>query len=322
MRENNDKKYDLTPEEYNKCLTRAEIATFMKGETVEKPISIFVIAQAGAGKTGLRQFVVNEAEDIGKLGSYIEFNPDDISIHHEYYQEILEEFPDESYKILQRFVKPALDNYLRKRAVELRNSIVQEGTFGATQGYIDILEFQKNGGKAAIGKIKDDGTKEIKNIQGNYTIDINILAVDRFESLLSCYEREQYFREAGLPPRVVTMENHDNAYEKLLETVRQVESKKLFDKIRVFKRGYSPEKPELVYINGDNRYVSAVEAIVAERAKNRQELLKNPEKYNQRIEELRKRIKVSGIKEQEERLDNLENAFNNELEKNRESRSF
>ena len=81
-------------------------------------------------------------------------------------------------------------------------------------------------------------------------------------------------------------------------------------------------KPELVYINGDNRYVSAVEAIVAERAKNRQELLKNPEKYNQRIEELRKRIKVSGIKEQEERLDNLENAFNNELEKNRESRSF
>lgn len=65
MRENNDKKYDLTPEEYNKCLTRAEIATFMKGETVEKPISIFVIAQAGAGKTGLRQFVVNEAEDIG-----------------------------------------------------------------------------------------------------------------------------------------------------------------------------------------------------------------------------------------------------------------
>ena len=118
------------------------------------------------------------------------------------------------------------------------------------------------------------------------------------------------------------MENHDIAYEKLLETVRQVESKKLFDKIRVFKRGYSPEKPELVYINGDNRYVSAVEAIVAERAKNRQELLGNPEKYNQRIEELRKRIKVSGIKEQEERLDNLENAFNNELEKNRESRSF
>ena len=50
--------------------------------------------------------------------------------------------------------------------------------------------------------------------------------------------------------------------------------------------------------------------------------MKNPEKYNQRIEELRKRIKVSGIKEQEERLDNLENAFNNELEKNRESRSF
>ena len=57
----------------------------------------------------------------------MEGNATEDYINHEYYQEILEEFPDESYKILQRFVKPALDNYLRKRAVELRNSIVQEG---------------------------------------------------------------------------------------------------------------------------------------------------------------------------------------------------
>jgi len=43
-----DTKYDLTEEEYKKCLTRAEIAVFMKGRPAKNPRSIFVVAQAGA----------------------------------------------------------------------------------------------------------------------------------------------------------------------------------------------------------------------------------------------------------------------------------
>lgn len=171
-------------------------------------------------------------------------------------------------------------------------------------------------------KIKEDGSRETKYVRGDYNIDINILAVDRFESLLSCYEREQYFRESGLPPRVVTVENHDNAYENILETVRAIENKALFDRIRVFKRGYSPDRPELVYVNGDNRYTSSVEAIIAERARNRQELLRNPERYMQRIENLRQRIEKNGIKQQEERLNNLEKMFKNELEKYKENKTL
>ena len=218
--ESNNTKYDLTDEEYNKCLMMAEIATFMKSERAEKPRSIFAVAQAGAGKTGLKSFLINEAQDRGNITSYTEFNPDEIAVYHKYYREILEEFPDSSYKILQRFVQPALDTFLRQRAVELRNNLVQEGTFGSTQGYIQILDFQKNGGKASIGKIRSDGTREEVTVNGNYNIEINVLAVDRFESLLSCYEREQYFRESDLPPRVVTPQNHDYAYHKLLETLR------------------------------------------------------------------------------------------------------
>lgn len=315
MKKNNNK-YDLTQEEYNKCLTMAEIATFMEGETVENPTSIFVVAQPGAGKTGLRSYVVNEAQDSRKLSSYIEFNPDDISIYHKYYQEILEEFPDESYQILQRFVKPALDDYLRQRAVELRNNIVQEGTFGTTNGYINILNFQKNGGNAQIGKLNQNGTRDNKFVEGNYNIDINILAVDRFESLLSSYEREQYFRENGLPPRVVIPEHHDDAYEKMLETIRLVEKKGLFNRIRVFKRGYSADRPELVYVSGDKKYHTAVEAVTTERSKNRQELLRNSEIYLQRIDDLMNRVRENnGIKLQIDRLKELKEDFQNEIEK-------
>lgn len=322
MEKIDDNKYDLTQEEYNKCLAQAEIATFMKGETIQNPNSIFIIAQAGAGKTGLKSFIINEAQDSRTLSSYIEFNPDEIAVHHKYYQEILRDFPNDSYRILQRFVSPALDKYLRQRAVELRNNIVQEGTFGLTEGYLKILEFQKNGGKAEIGSLKEDGKREIKEIEGGYNIDINILAVDKFESLLSCYEREQYFREAGLPPRVVTPENHDYAYEKMLETIRIIESKKLFDRMRVFKRGYSMDRPELVYISGDNKYQSTVEAIIAERFRNRQELLRSSEEYLARIDRLKERIKEKGIDSQYDRVLKLENDFKIELDRHKENKSL
>ena len=310
--ENNDTKYDLTNDEYNRCLMMAEIATFMKSEKVEKPYSIFAVAQAGAGKTGLKSFLINEAQDKGDITGYTEFNPDEIAVYHKYYREILEEFPDSSYKILQRFVQPALDTFLRQRAVELRNNLVQEGTFGNTDGYIKILDFQKNGGEAYIGHIKKDGKRERKTIEGNYNIEINVLAVDRFESLLSCYEREQYFRENDLPPRVVTPQNHDYAYEKLLDTLKVIENKELFNTIRVFKRGYSIDKPELICVAGDGRYSSAVEAVVTQRTRNRQELLSNPEAYLKRIEKLRERVRKNGINAQLVRLDELEVEFKKE----------
>lgn len=317
MEEKDLTKYNLTKEEYDKCLAMAEIGIFMQGDMVngKRPKSILVVAQAGAGKTSLKNFIINEGQDNGSLESYIEFNPDEIATYHEYYKQILEEFPDDSYQILQEFVRPALDTYLRQRAVQLRNNIVQEGTLGSTQGYIDLINFQKNGGKANIGKLQSDGTRQEVEVEGNYDVEINILAVDRFESYLSAQEREQYFREVNLPPRVVTLKNHDYAYDKLLDTLRIIESKELFDRVRVFKRGYAVNKPELVHINGDGKYSSVVEAVIIERNKNRQEILRNPEKYYERIEILRKRIEKNGIEDQIRRLDEIKELFDKELER-------
>lgn len=317
MKEKDLTKYNLTKEEYNKCLSMAEINIFMQGDVVngKRPKSIFVVAQAGAGKTGLKNFIINEGQDNGTLESYIEFNPDEIATYHEYYKQILEEFPDDSYQILQEFVRPALDTYLRQRAVQLKNNIVQEGTLGSTQAYIDLINFQKYGGKANIGKLQSDGTRQEIEVEGDYEVELNVLAVDRFESYLSAQEREQYFRERNLPPRVVILKNHDYAYEKMLDTLRIIESKRLFDRARVFKRGYAFNKPELVHIDGDGKYSSIVEAVIIERNKNRQELLRNPEKYYERIDKLRKRVEKEGIQDQIKRLDELKELFDMELEK-------
>ena len=309
-------KYDLTQEEYEKCLKMAELAIFINAKKAEKPTSVFVVAQPGAGKTGLRSYIECEYRNCETTLPFIEFDPDVVAIHHKYYKEILEEFPNESYRRLQKFVSPALDKYLRYRAVQLRNNIIQEGTFAATPGYITILDFQKNGGELPYG------TKNQK-VEGNYFIDINVLAVHRYESLLSSYEREQYvFIENDLLPRVVTPDNHDRAYKNILETMKAVEEKDLYSRIRVYRRGKTENTPELVYEKGEEKYPNSVQALIGEREKNKQELLANPEKYLDRIRTLKERIMHNKInsENQLERINNLEQEFLRELELKKDAR--
>ena len=300
-------KYDLTPEEFEKCLKKAELAVFMDAQKSNRPTSIFVVAQPGAGKTGLKRYVEGEHRKSDLEGQFIEFNPDVVAIYHKYYNEILEEFPNESYRLLQKFVLPALDDYLRYRAVQFKNNIIQEGTF-ASPGYIKILAFQKNGGELPF--------KKGETVEGNYFIDINVLAVHRFESLLSAYEREQYdFIENDLTPRVVTPENHDRAYKNILGTLNTVEQQNLYSRIRVFKRGKTENMPELVYQVGNPQYENSAQALIGEREKNKRELLENAEHYLQRIATLRERIMANKVNSDNQlaRLNELEQEFLREL---------
>ncbi|MBR6034089.1 MAG: zeta toxin family protein [Clostridia bacterium] len=299
--------YDLTEEEYQECLLRAEQDIFLEAQSVEHPRSIFVVAQPGAGKTALRTYLVSEAQRSGGFLKFLEFNPDKIALHHKHYSEVIAKHPDHAYRILQKFTGRALDEYLRRRAIDVRCDMMQEGTFASTAAYIDILEFQKNGGTAPIGRIGSDGLREQRTIEGGYEIDINILAVNRFESLLSCFEREEFFMEKGLPPRAVTIENHDRAYDRMLETIGIVENRGLFDQMRVFRRGYIEQSPpQLIYSAGDPRYPSVAEAIRNERAMQEVELFRRPELYLARIADLRRKIEGKGNESLVKRLDALE----------------
>lgn len=277
------KEYDLTGQELIRSVSRAEMGVFMRCQPDMHPKSFFIVAQPGAGKTGLKSFVINKAQDGGLIPSYVEFNPDDIGVYHEHYHEIMRDYPDESFPILQRFIRPTLDDYLRKKAVDLRTNIVQEGTFASKDGYLQIIDFQKNGGVAPIGKIGPDGKRENKQVKGGYYVEISALAVDRYVSLLSSYEREQFFKENGLPPRVVQPKYHDSSYEKMLDTIDEVEKRGLADKICVYRRGYTENMPTLCTVSGDKRFMSARQAIEHYRKKDRMELMMNSEGYLDRI---------------------------------------
>lgn len=308
-------KYDLTPEEFEKSLKMAELAVFMNAQKSNRPTSVFVVSQPGAGKTGLKTYIKQEYKKSDLQGSFIEFDPDVIALYHKHYNAILREFPNESYRLLQKFVLPALDENLRYKAVEYRTNIAQEGTFGSTLGYLRILDFQKNGGELPF--------KKGKKVEGNYFIDINVLAVHRFESLLSAYEREQYdYIENGLNPRVVTPVNHDRAYRNIIETLKIIEQNGLYSRIRVFRRGKTANTPEPIYQLGDPQYQNSAQALIAEREKNKQELLVNAQIYLQRIKTLRERIKSNKTisQSQLDRLNELEEEFLRELKANETQR--
>lgn len=313
--------YDLDEREYQRCLALAEAATFVDVEESTKPKSIFAFAQPGAGKTALKGYIINEAQKNGNFANFVEFNPDEISTHHRFYPEIINEYPDDSYHILQRFTRRALDTYLRQKAVEISCNLVQEGTLRSPD-YIDILDFQKNGGNAEIGKMGKDQRRQSKKVRGGYEIEIDILAVNRFESLLSCFEREMRYEEKGLPPRAVTIENHDASYEKMLENISVIENRKLFDKIQVFKRGYVEEKPELIYRDGDRRFASVAEAIRYERTRQQRELFSEPSDYFRRINELRIKAGRLGNESLLRRLDELEAMFKKEIQNYRRAKSL
>ncbi len=310
---NGIEKYDLTKEEFENSLKMAELALLMRVRPSDEPKSIFIISQAGGGKTGLKTFVENENYK-GQENIFVEINPDEVAIYHKYYENIMKEYPKQSHTQIQKFVRPALDDYLRKRAVQFRTNIIQEGTFGSTDGYLKILDFQKNGGKAAIGPLESNGERKEIDIDGGYNIEIDILAVDRYESLLSSYEREQYFIETGLSPRAVTAENHDRAYENLIKTVQEIENRKLYNRMRVFKRGKIETEPELIYISDEGKYNSVADCIQEVRNEERKTIIKNSKKYLKRIQNLKQRVLDKNLIE---KIEVLEREFLKELAQER-----
>lgn len=310
---NGIEKYDLTKEEFENSLKMAELALLMRVRPSDEPKSIFIISQAGGGKTGLKTFVENENYK-GQENIFVEINPDEVAIYHKYYENIMKEYPKQSHTQIQKFVRPALDDYLRKRAVQFRTNIIQEGTFGSTDGYLKILDFQKNGGKAAIGPLESNGERKEIDIDGGYNIEIDILAVDRYESLLSSYEREQYFIETGLSPRAVTAENHDRAYENLIKTVQEIENRKLYNRMRVFKRGKIETEPELIYISDEGKYNSVADCIQEVRNEERKTIIKNSKKYLKRIQNLKQRVLDKNLIE---KIEVLEREFLKELTQER-----
>jgi len=260
----------------------------------KKPTVIYISGQPGAGKSTLSKFIEDEYSERGE--NTVEIGSDKIATYHRDYNELLKLLPDECYTISRQFVRVA-EPIIYERVRQHKLNILRE--IGLTKGEKDYAEMQS---------FKDNG----------YEIEVNIMAIDKYESFLSCIERDIKLLELGFDPRPVARINHDRMYEPIIQELIEIQKRGLATRTNVFVRGDTYIHPDLVWSTGDDKYPSAQEAVVCERSKGRKTILQNPQEYLHRTSEAKRKLGLM-IKDEKMRenyfdgLKQLEKEFLNEV---------
>lgn len=234
----------------------------------EKPKVSYIVGQPGSGKTSLSKHMQEQYTKNNEC--VVEVGSDKIATYHRYYDELVKLLPDDCYTLSRQFSIPA-EKIISEKLRSNRISILRE---------ISLSKGEKD--YQAIKEFKD----------ANYSVEINIIAVDKYESFLSCIERDIKLVELGYDARPVARSNHDRMYDTFLQELIEIRKRGICDKVNVFKRGKAINQVELVYTTGDDKYATAQEAVMYERGLNRKQILADPQKYLSRISEARQKIEL------------------------------
>ena len=171
--------------------------------------------------------------------------------------------------------------------------------------------------------------EEVKQFKtGGYEIEMNIMAVDGYESFLCCIERDIELIKNGLDPRRVTKADHDRMYTPFIEELKEFAKRDLCDTINIYGRGESIDKPNLLYStnkqNENNLNVDeSIKAINNERERMHKEIISNATGFLIRIKKAKEEVnelidKESLKKEYIEQLENLESKVREEITESKE----
>lgn len=234
----------------------------------DNPKVSYVVGQPGAGKTSLSKHMQKEYE--GRKECVVEIGSDKIATYHKDYNELLQLLPEECYVLSRQFAIPA-EKIISEKLRNNRISIIREISLSkGEKDYQNIKEFKES----------------------KYNVEINIIAVDKYESFLSCIERDIKLLELGYDPRPVARSNHDRMYDSFLQELIEIQKRDICDKINVFRRGKALNQVDLVYTTGDNNYATAQDAVISERARNKRQILAESQKYLSRLAEVRQKIEM------------------------------
>ena len=274
------------------------INSSLKELASERPTIIYVVGQPGSGKTTLSKY--KKAQYNERNEAVVEVGADKIATYHKYYEEIVRLFtPDVGYMLTRQFVKVA-SPIIYKSLRENKLNIIRESSLSK--------------GESDYAKIKDFKDK-------GYQVEIDVVAVDKFESFLCCIERKIELLSIDEDSQHgVSRENHDRMYEPIVHELEEIEKRGISTRINVYTRSDNPGQFELAWTSEgeDKRYSNAQEAIIYERMKSRKRIFQEPQQYLGRIEEVRRKIhlKVQDTKMKQNflgQLEQLEGEFLNEL---------
>ncbi len=264
-------KYNLTPNDINVGIKRILTEAYAISNVCDNPELVYITAGPGAGKTSIERFV-KQGLSKNDIDAFI-INSDKIAEFHPYYDEVIEELPEECYRITRQFVRPATP-IIFDELMKQKISIINENTLD--HGESDIEQ-----------------TRKFKN--AGYRISVNAMATDLFESRLSCFEREATVLKLGLTPRGCSKETQLRMYNSFIKGIRKLQDLGLLDQISVYTRGKNiTQPPILVYKTGDENYRNFQEAIDSERKRQREKIFMNPSDYYSRIKNVREIVEEYG----------------------------
>lgn len=226
----------------------------------KKPEVTFVVAQPGAGKTGLAAYSTQEIKQRNNGTSPINVNADKVAEYHRNYSKLLDYIPEERFRVTRKFVNPVIKE-IQQTLKNLNVSMVIECTLNSEKK----IAFMK--------ELKDAG----------YIVNINVLSVDELESRMSCLEREACLLSLGNKSRGIDKESHDSAYNNMIKTLGKLVYENCWDNISIYKRGKETDIPEKVYETQKTGDLDVLEKIQLERNRQRKEILSNSEQYQDRI---------------------------------------
>lgn len=226
MKQNIRDKYKLTEQESDNIFKQIEQEVFGEIPTSDKPISIIVGGQSGAGKGAVISFSKNELESDGKKPIII--TTDEYKPYHPNSKEIAKRYPTEYVEIVEQYAGAWTDKVLRK-AIDDKYDFIFEGTLKNNR----ILE--------KIKEMKEKG----------FLIKTRVLAVSKLESLISIHERYQQQIDTIGWGRLISIKQHNMAYSGIPSVIDEIEKSGFCD-VEVFIRGKELNKPQMVYSSCQN----------------------------------------------------------------------
>lgn len=169
-------------------------------------------------------------------GNVVIINSDEIKPFHPKSDEIAKKYPELYTKITDQ----ESNTWTSQLFEDTRN-----------EGYNIIFE-----GTMKNNRVADEAIVELLN--KNYTVIVRGLAVCDLESRLSIHERYEAQVTTKGWGRLVVPEHHNQTYEGMPNTINYIENQGKYDVLEIFKRGETPDSPELIYAKHNENTVEKI----------------------------------------------------------------
>lgn len=253
MLEELSKIYTLSDENYQKYKVNSQ--TVVTGGKIpsDPPTAIIVGGQIGAGKSRLIPVAKRNLNN-----NVVTVDFDELRILHPNHREVRAKYPELVYQILLKDTERLKDD-LQEDIIKKRLNVVYEGALRNPTGFCNLAK-----------KFKEN----------NYNVELYLMSVPQLESYVSTILRYSIDLIDDANPRWIEKSIHDESYNGVITTTRELLNQDLLTNVKVFKRGRGLEEPIEIYSSEKKQFEDPIQAIEHGRKTEKRGALKRfPEKY-------------------------------------------